>query len=206
MCVTVTSSRPLTRSGNGLMTSLESYPRSVLSDRLRSSWSLSVMSWQTSPMVEAEGISGRTEPAPDPSRVDCNWRRVVDAVTNSNWRPSNDELKRNRGKSVMSSMKTRKSCFSYRTGFHCYTVLLLLKIDSTVLLFLQSFYCSFEVFTVINVSSALLFLWSFYCFSEASTVSTMFLLHCSSYSDCQYDEFRVNGMWEFICIIWKISK
>ena len=60
----------------------------------------------------------------------------------------------------MPLVKTRKSCFSYRTGFHCYTVLLLLfKIDSTVLLFLQSFYCSFEVFTV----------------------SSMFLLHCCSY-------------------------
>ena len=72
--------------------------------------------------------------------------------------------------------KTRKSCFSYRTGFHCSTVLLFLwncfyctAVSMKFLQFLWSFYC-FN-----NVPPVLLFLQSFYCFFETSTVSKMFL-------------------------------
>ena len=84
--------------------------------------------------------------------------------------------------------KTRKSCFSYRTGFHCSTVLLFLwncfyctAVSIKFLQFLWSFYC-FN-----NVPPVLLFLQSFYCFFETSTVSKKFLhsTHCLSYRKCQ---------------------
>ena len=76
-----------------------------------------------------------------------------------------------------SCLQTRKSCFSYRTGFYYYTVLLFMinsfnctAASIKLLLLLRSFYC-FN-----SVSPVSLFLWSLYCFLETSTASKMFLI------------------------------
>ena len=75
-------------------------------------------------------------------------------------------------------LKTRKSCFSYRTGFHCHTVLLFLcncfnctAVSKKYLLLLWCFYC-FN-----NVSPVLLFLQSFYCILDLGKMSSIHEFH-----------------------------
>ena len=85
-------------------------------------------------------------------------------------------IKTTYGRRSLLGLEQGNPVFSYRTGFHCHTVLLFLcncfnctAVSKKYLLLLWCFYC-FN-----NVSPVLLFLQSFYCFLETSAVSMMFL-------------------------------
>ena len=66
-------------------------------------------------------------------------------------------------------------------------------VSTKLLLLLWSFYCHQCFFCIAVPMKFLLLLWSFYCFNNVPT-ALQFILQ----SDCQYDEFWVNGMWQFI--------
>ena len=96
--------------------------------------------------------------------------------------------------------KTRKSCFLLQNRLpllYCSTItenwFNCTAVSTKLLLLLWSFYLH-QCFCCIAVPMKfLLLLWSFYCFNNVPT-ALQFILQ----SDCQYDELRVNGMWEFI--------
>ena len=92
------------------------------------------------------------------------------------WKHKNDVISKllSRGKCRLmfgrkgKVVETRKSCFSYRTGFYCHTILLFSVIVFPVLLFLHSFYNSFKMLLLFQQCSSCI-IWRFYCFLEPPT-------------------------------------
>ena len=113
---------------------------------------------------------------------------------------------------ILIAWKTRKSCFSYRTGFHCYTVILFYY---HYLKLIQLYCCFYKVFTapLKFFSVSLMFLLHF-CSYEVSTASLKLRLfqqcshciavHTTLQSYCQYDEL---SKWDVgVHLILKMSK